>query len=235
MPSPPRLAGEYGSMWFTWRANRTHLCLEPAPDARFGSRWFAWRANQTRFGLEPAPNGAFGSRWFAWRANRTHFGLEPAPTAHSGRVGSPGEPTGRIWVPAVRSSARLGAMPVGSPANSGQPTVPPASRMVVRRERPSAQINDTPQRPLPRPPVVLRRDRNVCRAASWPPDRPPAPSSPRRGAIERLARRAGAPNRHERKAGINLTTIVVAVIGAVIVVVGYNAIRGRPRTGRGPI
>ena len=35
--------------------------------------------------------------------------------------------------------------------------------------------------------------------------------------------------------GINLTTIVVAVIGAVIVVVGYNAIRGRPRTGRGPI
>jgi uncharacterized membrane protein YeaQ/YmgE (transglycosylase-associated protein family) len=35
--------------------------------------------------------------------------------------------------------------------------------------------------------------------------------------------------------GINLTTIVVAVIGAVIVVVGYNAIRGRPRTGSGPI
>jgi uncharacterized membrane protein YeaQ/YmgE (transglycosylase-associated protein family) len=35
--------------------------------------------------------------------------------------------------------------------------------------------------------------------------------------------------------GINITTIVVAVIGAVIVVVGYNMIRGRPRTGSGPI
>ncbi len=35
--------------------------------------------------------------------------------------------------------------------------------------------------------------------------------------------------------GINVTTIVVAVIGAVIAVVGYNAIRGRSRTGRGPI
>jgi uncharacterized membrane protein YeaQ/YmgE (transglycosylase-associated protein family) len=35
--------------------------------------------------------------------------------------------------------------------------------------------------------------------------------------------------------GINLTTIVVAVIGAVIVVIGYNALRGRSRTGRGPI
>ena len=35
--------------------------------------------------------------------------------------------------------------------------------------------------------------------------------------------------------GINVTTIVVAVIGAVIAVVGYNAIRGRTRTGGGPI
>ena len=35
--------------------------------------------------------------------------------------------------------------------------------------------------------------------------------------------------------GINLTTIVVAVIGAVIVVVGWNAIQGRARTGRGPV
>jgi uncharacterized membrane protein YeaQ/YmgE (transglycosylase-associated protein family) len=35
--------------------------------------------------------------------------------------------------------------------------------------------------------------------------------------------------------GINPTTIVVAVVGAVIAVVGYNAIRGRTRTGGGPI
>ena len=35
--------------------------------------------------------------------------------------------------------------------------------------------------------------------------------------------------------GINITTIVVAVIGAVIVVVGWNALRGGVRTGRGPI
>ena len=35
--------------------------------------------------------------------------------------------------------------------------------------------------------------------------------------------------------GINITTIVVAVIGAVIAVVGYNMIRGRSRTGAGPI
>jgi uncharacterized membrane protein YeaQ/YmgE (transglycosylase-associated protein family) len=35
--------------------------------------------------------------------------------------------------------------------------------------------------------------------------------------------------------GINITTIVVAVIGAVIVVVGWNAIRGNARVGRGPI
>jgi uncharacterized membrane protein YeaQ/YmgE (transglycosylase-associated protein family) len=35
--------------------------------------------------------------------------------------------------------------------------------------------------------------------------------------------------------GINLTTIVVAVIGAVIVVVVWNAIRGRARVGSGPV
>jgi uncharacterized membrane protein YeaQ/YmgE (transglycosylase-associated protein family) len=35
--------------------------------------------------------------------------------------------------------------------------------------------------------------------------------------------------------GINPTTIVVAVIGAVIAVVVFNAITGRARTGRGPV
>ena len=35
--------------------------------------------------------------------------------------------------------------------------------------------------------------------------------------------------------GINLTTIVVATIGAVLVVVGWNALRGRSRVGRGPV
>lgn len=35
--------------------------------------------------------------------------------------------------------------------------------------------------------------------------------------------------------GINATTIIVAVIGAVIAVVGYNMIRGRTRTGSGPV
>lgn len=35
--------------------------------------------------------------------------------------------------------------------------------------------------------------------------------------------------------GINITTIVVATVGAIIAVVGYNAIRGRSRTGSGPI
>ena len=35
--------------------------------------------------------------------------------------------------------------------------------------------------------------------------------------------------------GINITTIIVATIGAVVAVVGYNMIRGRGRTGRGPI
>jgi uncharacterized membrane protein YeaQ/YmgE (transglycosylase-associated protein family) len=35
--------------------------------------------------------------------------------------------------------------------------------------------------------------------------------------------------------GINIQTIVVAVIGAVIVVVGWNALRGRSRMGSGPV
>ncbi len=35
--------------------------------------------------------------------------------------------------------------------------------------------------------------------------------------------------------GINLTTIITATIGAVVVVVGWNALQGRTRTGRGPI
>ena len=35
--------------------------------------------------------------------------------------------------------------------------------------------------------------------------------------------------------GINITTIVVAVIGAVIAVGVWNAIQGRSRTGRGPV
>jgi uncharacterized membrane protein YeaQ/YmgE (transglycosylase-associated protein family) len=35
--------------------------------------------------------------------------------------------------------------------------------------------------------------------------------------------------------GINPTTVIVAVVGAIIAVVGYNAIRGRARTGSGPI
>jgi uncharacterized membrane protein YeaQ/YmgE (transglycosylase-associated protein family) len=35
--------------------------------------------------------------------------------------------------------------------------------------------------------------------------------------------------------GINPTTIIVAVIGAVVVVVGWNAIQGRSRVGRGPV
>jgi uncharacterized membrane protein YeaQ/YmgE (transglycosylase-associated protein family) len=35
--------------------------------------------------------------------------------------------------------------------------------------------------------------------------------------------------------GINATTIIVAVIGAVIAVVVYNALTGRSRMGRGPV
>jgi len=33
----------------------------------------------------------------------------------------------------------------------------------------------------------------------------------------------------------SITTIIVAVIGAVIVVVGWNMLQGRTRTGRGPV
>jgi len=46
---------------------------------------------------------------------------------------------------------------------------------------------------------------------------------------------AGALTGGDYITGINLTTIVVAVIGAVIVVVAWNALRGRSRMGRGPI
>jgi uncharacterized membrane protein YeaQ/YmgE (transglycosylase-associated protein family) len=46
---------------------------------------------------------------------------------------------------------------------------------------------------------------------------------------------AGALTGSDYTTGINLTTIVVAAIGAVIVVVAWNAIRGSARVGRGPI
>ena len=46
---------------------------------------------------------------------------------------------------------------------------------------------------------------------------------------------AGALTGGDYTTGINLTTIVVAVIGAVIVVVVWNAFRGSARIGRGPI
>lgn len=35
--------------------------------------------------------------------------------------------------------------------------------------------------------------------------------------------------------GINVTTILVATVGAVIAVVLFNAVTGRTRTGRGPV
>jgi uncharacterized membrane protein YeaQ/YmgE (transglycosylase-associated protein family) len=35
--------------------------------------------------------------------------------------------------------------------------------------------------------------------------------------------------------GINVTTLVVAIIGAVIAVVVFNAVTGRTRAGRGPV
>jgi uncharacterized membrane protein YeaQ/YmgE (transglycosylase-associated protein family) len=46
---------------------------------------------------------------------------------------------------------------------------------------------------------------------------------------------AGALTGGDYITGVNFTTIIVATIGAVIAVVGYNAIRGTSRTGRGPI
>jgi uncharacterized membrane protein YeaQ/YmgE (transglycosylase-associated protein family) len=45
----------------------------------------------------------------------------------------------------------------------------------------------------------------------------------------------GAVTGKDYTTGIDVTTIVVATIGAVIAVVGYNAIRGRSRIGRGPV
>lgn len=46
---------------------------------------------------------------------------------------------------------------------------------------------------------------------------------------------AGAIFGGDYTTGIDIRTIVVATIGAVIVVVGWNALRGRTRTGSGPI
>ena len=46
---------------------------------------------------------------------------------------------------------------------------------------------------------------------------------------------AGALTGGDYTTGINITTIIVAIIGAVILVVGYNFIRGRSRTGGGAV
>ncbi len=46
---------------------------------------------------------------------------------------------------------------------------------------------------------------------------------------------AGALTGGDYITGINLTTIVVATIGAILVVIVWNALRGRSRVGRGPI
>jgi uncharacterized membrane protein YeaQ/YmgE (transglycosylase-associated protein family) len=46
---------------------------------------------------------------------------------------------------------------------------------------------------------------------------------------------AGALTGGDYITGVNFTTIIVATIGAVIAVVGWNALRGTSRTGRGPI
>jgi uncharacterized membrane protein YeaQ/YmgE (transglycosylase-associated protein family) len=35
--------------------------------------------------------------------------------------------------------------------------------------------------------------------------------------------------------GINIATIAVAVVGAVLAVIGYGLVTGRARTGRGPL
>lgn len=35
--------------------------------------------------------------------------------------------------------------------------------------------------------------------------------------------------------GINITTIIVATIGAVLVVIGYHAVTGKSRAGSGPV
>ena len=46
---------------------------------------------------------------------------------------------------------------------------------------------------------------------------------------------AGILTGNDYTTGINVTTIVVAAVGAVIAVVAFNAITGRSRTGTGPI
>ena len=46
---------------------------------------------------------------------------------------------------------------------------------------------------------------------------------------------AGALTGGDYLTGINPTTIIVPVIGAVIVVVGWNMRRGRSRVGSGPV
>jgi uncharacterized membrane protein YeaQ/YmgE (transglycosylase-associated protein family) len=46
---------------------------------------------------------------------------------------------------------------------------------------------------------------------------------------------AGLITKADYTTGIDIPTIVVAVIGAVILVVGYNFIRGRSRTGGGVV
>jgi uncharacterized membrane protein YeaQ/YmgE (transglycosylase-associated protein family) len=46
---------------------------------------------------------------------------------------------------------------------------------------------------------------------------------------------AGALTGGDYIMGINLTTIIVATLGAVVVVVAWYALQGRTRTGRGPI
>jgi uncharacterized membrane protein YeaQ/YmgE (transglycosylase-associated protein family) len=43
------------------------------------------------------------------------------------------------------------------------------------------------------------------------------------------------PGNGDYLTGINVTTIIVATVGAVIAVVGYNMIRGRSRVGSGPV
>jgi uncharacterized membrane protein YeaQ/YmgE (transglycosylase-associated protein family) len=46
---------------------------------------------------------------------------------------------------------------------------------------------------------------------------------------------AGALTGGDYITGINITTIIVATIGAVVVVVAYNMLTGRSRTGRGAV
>jgi uncharacterized membrane protein YeaQ/YmgE (transglycosylase-associated protein family) len=46
---------------------------------------------------------------------------------------------------------------------------------------------------------------------------------------------AGVLTGEEYVTGINVTTVIVATIGAVIVVIAYNAVTGRRRTGGGVI